>query len=86
MTVNTNASGVAVCRCGAELEIRCTAGCAEPDFVFRSDLVQTCNWPGCDEPVPPRQPGQLGRERKRCQKHTDLQDAYRAKSLAKRSA
>jgi len=39
MTISTNGEGVAVCRCGAELHVVCSAGCPDPVVVFKSELA-----------------------------------------------
>lgn len=42
MTVRTNEVGVAVCRCGGELQIACSNGCADPDMVILETAPEKC--------------------------------------------
>lgn len=83
MTINTNGEGFAICSCGAELEVRCTGGCAVPDAVFKPvfnpDAI--CNWSGCNDPI-----GEWkgGPQPTRCPKHRAMQRAYNERHLAKK--
>ncbi|MDP9201178.1 MAG: hypothetical protein M3P26_04505 [Gemmatimonadota bacterium] len=83
--MRTNPAGVAICSCGAELEIRCTGGCAVPDFVSKRehDTNAICNWVGCNEPVGESPSGHYVR---RCTKHRALQRSYGLRHLAKKKA
>jgi hypothetical protein len=89
MSISTNGAGVACCgNCGHELAVICTGGCAEPDIVFKSDHFASamCNWPGCDDLIAPREPGQSGPDPRKCAKHKAMQQVYRDRSLAKKAA
>lgn len=83
--MKTNAAGVAVCSCGAELEVRCTGGCAEPDYVIVEETA-ICTFPDCTDPVAARKPGAKGPPPKKCQKHLEVQRGYRDKYFAKKKA